>query len=291
MKVSIITPAYNQAHFLEETVRSVLSQDYPDIQYLVLDDGSTDNTMQVVAPFLDRLTYVRHENIGESKTVNKGYAMCHGDIIGVVNSDDPLFTSDAVSRIVNSFKQNADALAVYPDWVSIDETGKLIEKYKQPDYTIQNMLMEFNATLGPGMFIKRSALEKLGVRNETLRYTGDIDISFRLARAGSLAHVPHFLATHRIHSEAASTVAKGEVMAKEVLRLVESSLSSPALPESLSNNHRKILANAYFSASRFCVKNSVPRWRYIFKALFLGPDIVLARFVKKCLRMLKNDQL
>ncbi len=289
MKVSIITPAYNQANFLEETVRSVLNQDYPDIEYIVLDDGSTDNTAQIISPFLDRLTYVRHENIGESKTVNKGYGMCQGVVVGIVNSDDPLFTLDAVSRIVNCFKQNPEALAVYPDWVSIDETGRVIEDHKQPDFTIQNMLMEFNATLGPGMFIRRSALEKLGVRNETLKYTGDIDISFRLALAGKLAHEPQFLATHRIHSNAASTVAKGEIMAKEVLRLVELSLVSPLLPELLVRNYRKILANAYFSASRFCLKYSLLKWHYILRALFLGPDVILARFWNKCLRAIKTN--
>ena len=138
------------------------------------------------------------------------------------------------------------------------------------------------------MFIRRSALEKLGVRNENLKYTGDIDLSFRLALAGNLAHVPHFLATHRVHSGAASTVARGEVMAKEVLRLVESSLWSPLLPKSLAHQHRKILANAYFSASRFCLKNSPLKWQYNLRALFMGSDIVLSRFLKKCVRSIKN---
>src|SRR3569832_673047 len=110
MKVSIITPAYNQACILEETIKNVLDQDYPEIEYIVLDDGSTDNTAEVIFPFLDKLSYIRHENIGESRTVNKGYAMCKGDVIGVVNSDDPLFTIETKTHKEKRKKKQPTAL-------------------------------------------------------------------------------------------------------------------------------------------------------------------------------------
>jgi glycosyltransferase involved in cell wall biosynthesis len=274
-RVSIITPAYNQAAFLDETVKSVLGQDYPNIEYIVLDDGSTDTTGEVIQPYWGRLRYFRHDNMGESRTVNKGYRMSSGDIVGVVNSDDPLYVRDAVTRIVGCFKDYPKALAVYPDWVSIDAMGKVIEEYAQPEFSIHNMLMDFKVTLGPGMFIKRSALEMLGFRNENLKFTGDLDISFRLALAGDLAHVPAFLATHREHLNAASASAKGDVMAQEVLRLAQSSLASPLLPISLLHKRRKILARAHICASGYCGRNSSLKRQYMYNALFLDPSIVL----------------
>lgn len=287
MKVSIITPTYNQAAFLEETLKSVLDQDYEHIEYIVLDDGSSDNTEEILACYGHRLKYVRHPNMGESRTVNKGYSLCSGDIVGVINSDDPLYTSNAVTLIVNAFEKNPDALAVYPDWVSIDKFGNLIKKYEQPQYTIHNMLSEYNVTLGPGMFIKRAALEKYGYRNEQLRYTGDVDLSFRLALAGKLIHVSKFLATHRVHPSAASSIAKGQVMASEVIRVVEFSLQSPLIPKDIARTRREIMANAYFSASKFCGNNIKLKWIYIVRAIVKGPDVITSRLINKISRQIK----
>lgn len=281
MKVSIITPAYNQAQFIEETIHSVLNQDYPDIEYIVLDDGSNDGTDQILMSYTDRLKYVHHENIGESKTVNKGYHLCSGDIIGIVNSDDPLFTNDAVSRIVECFQNNSSALAVYPNWVSIDEEGNIINRIILPQYTIKNMLEEFNVALGPGMFIKSSALMKLGYRNESLKYTGDLDLSFRLALAGSLAHIPAFLATHRVHSRAASLTSQGSLMAKEVLRLATSSLESSMLPLSIIQKNRVILANAHLIASAYCGSNKLLQFKYIGKSIFFDSSVIGITYSKR----------
>jgi glycosyltransferase involved in cell wall biosynthesis len=293
MKVSIITPAYNQAQFIEETINSVLNQDYPDIEYIVLDDGSNDGTDQVLMSYIDRLKYVRHENIGESKTVNKGYHLCSGDVIGIVNSDDPLFTDDAVSRIVECFQKNSNALAVYPDWVSIDEEGNIINRIILPQYTIKNMLEEFNVALGPGMFIKSSALMKVGYRNESLKYTGDLDLSFRLALEGSLAHIPAFLATHRVHSRAASSTSQGSLMAKEVLRLATSSLKSSMLPLSIIQKNRLILANAHFIASAYCGSNKLLQFKYIGKSIFFDPSFISITYFKRSQNLvkIKNDTI
>ena len=251
MKVSIITPAYNQGKFLAETIESILCQDYPEIEYLVIDDGSTDNTPDVVRPYLDRLQYIRHENIGETRTVNKGYQLSSGDLVGVVNADDPLFEDTAVSSIVRHLEESATAVAAYPDWVSIDQDGNVLEFMRQPDYNLENMLATFNVTLGPGMFIKASILKAIGWRNETLKYTGDLDLSFRLALEGELVHVPQVLATHRVHAMAASSTAQGECMALEVLRLAKFSLASPRLPQRIRDQKTDILSRAYIAASEF----------------------------------------
>jgi glycosyltransferase involved in cell wall biosynthesis len=270
MKVSIITPAYNQGKFLAETIESVLRQDYPEIEYLVIDDGSTDNTPDVVRPYLDRLRYIRHENIGETRTVNKGYQLSSGDLVGVVNADDPLFEDNAVSSIVWHLEESVTAVAAYPDWVSIDQDGNVLEFMRQPDYNLDNMLATFNVTLGPGMFIKKSVLEVIGWRNEALKYTGDLDLSFRLALEGELAHVPLVLATHRVHSMAASSTAQGERMALEVLRLATLCLASPRLPQKIRRQKNEILSRAHYVASKFSGREHGVRLALLGKSLAYG---------------------
>jgi glycosyltransferase involved in cell wall biosynthesis len=284
MKVSIITPAFNQAAFLEETIISVLNQDYPDIEYIVINDGSTDDTSKLMERYEKHLHYLHHDNIGESRTVNKGYRLSSGDIVGVVNADDPLYTKDAISRIVECFQTHSNALAVYPDWVSINEHGQLIDTVSQPLFTISNMLLNSNITLGPGMFIKQLALEKVGYRNESLKYTGDLDMSFRLALAGELAHVPQLLATHRVHSNAASATGQGEVMAREVFNLAKSSVNSHLLSTELLHNRPRILANFCINAANFCGSHWILISLYIGKAVYLSPVYSLQRLALSIMR-------
>lgn len=290
MKVSIITPTYNQSEFIEETINSVLSQDYPDIEYIVLDDGSNDSTNQILMPYIARLKYIRHENMGESKTVNAGYHQCSGEIVGVINADDPLFTHDAVSHIVECFQNNSTALAVYPDWVSIDEVGNVINHIVLPQYTIANMMEDFNVALGPGIFIKSNALKMLGYRNESLKYTGDLDLSFRLALVGNLVHISAFLATHRVHSNSTSSIAQGALMAEEVTRLALVNLDSSILPPLILRKKRWILANAYFTASFYCgIKKSL-QLQYICKSLFFDPTFIGILYAKKIENLIKKKK-
>jgi hypothetical protein len=275
MKVTILTPVYNQGGFLRETIESVLSQDYADVEYIVLDDGSTDQTPEILKTYGARLNATSHPNMGETKTVNRGYSLANGDIVGVINSDDPLHVATAISRIVACFKDNPDAVAVYPDWISIDGEGAILSEMVLPQYTIENMLEGFNVALGPGVFIKLDVLRQLGFRDESIRYTGDLDLSFRLALLGKFAHVSEKLATHRVHAQAASSAAQGVVMANEVVALARRCLASPLLPDHLAKRKRKILAYASAVASSYCGENSRERARLIREALALDATLLI----------------
>ena len=99
--VSIVTPTYNQAEYLAETIESVLAQDYPNIEYIVLDDGSTDSTPEVLNRYSGRVRWERHDNMGQARTLNKGWAMSRGEFIGYLSSDD-LLLPDAISKLVET---------------------------------------------------------------------------------------------------------------------------------------------------------------------------------------------
>jgi glycosyltransferase involved in cell wall biosynthesis len=279
--VTIITPTYNQARYLAETIDSILNQTYSSIEYIVINDGSTDATEEVVAPYIPRIKYISQENMGESQSVNKGYAVASGDIVGVVNADDPLYAAHAVEHIVDCFKNNSDALAVYPDWVSINAEGNVLGKVNVPEYSIERMLDEFKVTIGPGVFIRNSALENIGLRNESLKYIGDLDISFRLALHGNIIHVPEYLATHRVHDEAASTVCKGNVMASELFRLSTTSLASPLLSKELLVKKYRILSGVCKSAKYYCGESYICKLRYELKYYIYSAmdDIGVAKYI------------
>jgi glycosyltransferase involved in cell wall biosynthesis len=252
--VSIITPAYNRASFLDETIQSVLAQDYPRIEYIVLDDGSTDNTREVLRKYNGRIVWESHPNMGETRTVNKGFSMATGEIVCVVNSDDPLLPG-AVSTAVTVMQERPDVLAVYPDWNEIDCNSEVLKEVRLPDYDISNMLRDFNVAMGPGTFIRRKAFDLVKMRDAQLKYTGDLDFWFQLALHGRLAHIPKTLATHRTHPDSASVSDRGEKMAGELIRLVAKVYSHPDLPLEVERLRSKVFSRAHYVAAFYCGSN------------------------------------
>ena len=259
--VTIITPAYNRADFLPETIESVLQQDYSDIEYLVINDGSTDNTNEVLGKYSGKIAILNQNNMGENATVNRGLRLAKGDIICVVNSDDPLLPG-AVSQAVGYLCNRPDCLAAYPDWQEIDGNGDVIKTFELPEYTIESMLVDFNVAMGPGVFVQRQAFDLIGLRNETLKYTGDLDFWFRLALHSRLGRIPAVLATHRTHAGAASVTDKGTIMANEVLRLVDMAFASPRLPMAVRKKKHAIYARAHSEAIAYCEHEPMAVFRH-----------------------------
>lgn len=248
--VTVITPTYNRGSLLGETILSIINQDYPKIEYIVLDDGSTDNTSEVVKKFKGKIIYKYHGNIGEVKTVNRGFAMCHGEIIGVVNSDDPLLPG-AISEAVKFMSKNPEVIVVYPDWVKTDINGREIQRVMTLNYNYEYMLRSHDNVTGPGTFFRREILDKLKGRDLEFRYVSDYDFWLRAGLIGQFARLPKILATSRSHSDQATLKDKGFSMAMEHIRVLNKIFSFPDLP----NGIKKIKAEAYekaCEAARIC---------------------------------------
>lgn len=248
--VTVITPTYNRASLLGDTISSVINQDYPKIEYIVLDDGSTDKTSEVVKKFKGKIIYKYHANSGEVKTVNKGFTMSHGEIIGVVNSDDPLLPG-AISEVVKFMNNNPKIIVVYPDWVKIDKNGKEIEKVTVQDFNYEYMLSTHDNITGPGTFFRRKVLDRLKGRDFRFRYVSDYDFWLRAGLIGEFARLPKILATSRVHSDQATSKNKGFSMAMEHIRVLNKIFSFPDLPTSV----KKVKQEAYkkaCEAARIC---------------------------------------
>src|SRR5271157_1202973 len=276
--VSVITPTYNRAAYLPETIESVLSQDYPNIEYIVLDDGSQDNTLEILRKYGDKIIVEAHPNIGETETVNKGFRMAKGEFICVVNSDDPLLPG-AITRMVSMILNEPNVLAVYPDWLEIDPFSKPIREMKLPDYDIFNMINDFKVAMGPGSIFRRAVLVKYGFRDTKRRYTGDLEFWFRLALHGKLLHVPETLATHRIHPHSTSVSDIGSKMAEELTSIVESLIAPGILPKEIQIKKNQILSHAYQIAIFYCRNEPANKLKYALLSFRYDPYNSVVSFV------------
>lgn len=247
MLISVITPTYNRASFLTETIESITSQDYRNFEHIVVDDGSADNTSEILARY-PHLIVVKQTNAGEAAAVNAGLAKVKGDVIVIVNSDDPL-RPNAFSAAVATFSANPEALLAYPDWEETDEAGNVTRViHPEPGLTFERLLRTFNMPIGPAMFFRKSAIDRVGMRRLDRRFTGDLDLLMRIAAAGPLVHIPLVLGTHRVHGDAASSASQGLDMAKELVWLAKDCLALPHGIPALNRDSRKIIALGHYAA-------------------------------------------
>jgi glycosyltransferase involved in cell wall biosynthesis len=272
--VSIITPAYNRAPYLDETIQSVLEQDYPRVEYIILDDGSTDNTREVLQKYTGRLTWETHPNMGETRTVNKGWGMASGEILATVNSDDPLLPG-AVSTAVAFLGWRPEILVAYPDWVYIGPNSEVIGHVQVPQYDYLYMLTRHHCIVGPGAFIRRRAFDLAGMRDPAFRYVADFEYWLRLGLYGPFARIPQTLATFRVHADSASVSHMGAAMAAEHIRLMHEFYSRPDLPVEVQKVRRAAFSSAHRVAAGSCGQARAEALRhYVSFALHHPPHVL-----------------
>ncbi len=249
--VTIVTAVYDRASFLGETISSIVTQDYPRVEYVLLDDGSNDDSLKIIKESAAKHPMIRfdyHKNIGETRTVNKGLAMARGEIIAVVSSDDPLLPG-AIKGAVEVLTQNPEALVAYPDWYLIDEQSRILKQCRTVDYSYLNMIRWHHCIPGPGAFFRRSLVDRLEGRDEQFRYVADFDFWLRAGLFGSFVRIPRTLATFRWHPGGASSREQGLSMAEEHIRLITKIYSIPNLKDDVLAVRKEAFSSAYHEAA------------------------------------------
>src|SRR4051812_3975232 len=195
--VTIVTPTLNMGRFLDETIQSVLSQDYPHIEYIVIDGGSTDQTLDVLAKYRGRLQFYSAPDAGTADAVNRGFRRATGSVWTYLNADDT-YLPGAVSTAVQCLLEQTRVAGVYGDAYWVNEEGRIIGHY--PTQEFQPIRLQSSCFIcQPTAFIWREAIEAVDLLDPRLRYTYDYDLWIRLARKCSLHKINAVLATSRMH--------------------------------------------------------------------------------------------
>ena len=196
---SIITPSFNQGKFIERTIKSVVGQNFPDVQYIMVDGGSKDGTADIIKKYSEKISvWISEPDKGQADAVNKGLKFATGDIIGWINSDDT-YLEGALEKVAEVFSKNKEVEAVYGDFYYIDENDLIIRKRSVLPYIDYDLLLAHNYIGQPALFFSRKSIERIGPLDENLHYLLDWDLVMRLTKNCKCYHLNNYLATARIH--------------------------------------------------------------------------------------------
>lgn len=292
--VSIITPSYNQAKYLEQTILSVLNQDYPRIEYIVVDGASTDGSVDIIKKYADKLTYWESvTDKGQADAINKGFAHATGEIVAWLNSDD-YYLPGAVSAAMKVFEENPEVVLVYGDMLAVDENGQTFNTLTYKQLTLEDLFC-FQIIGQPAVFMRRSALQKTSGLDLTFHFLLDHLLWIKIAKQGRLLHVNETWAAARYHAEA-KNVAKAAEFGLEAFRILETIAQDKDLAAALLNVDQRAHASAFRVDARYLLDGGLPAkaLRQWFRALFIHPPTALSRmniFVSSVLSIFGLEKL
>lgn len=226
-RVTIVTPSFNQGESLEETIRSVLLQGYPNLEYNVIDGGSTDNSVEIIRKYEKWLTYwVSEKDQGQAHAINKGLERATGEICAYLNSDD-VYLPNALRNIVDFFDKNSEATVAYGDCQIIDESSGLIDLWLAPEFDPVELLFRCYIPQ-PATFWRQSA-GPVGDFNQKMHFAFDYEMWLRMAAGRQkFSHLPLLLAQHR-KAEGTKTVSRPESFAAERITALKEFFDSSVL--------------------------------------------------------------
>ncbi len=262
--VTMLIPTFDRAELLGEAIDSLLAQDHPRLEVLVLDDGSTDRTPELLADYAracpDRFRWTRHENVGQARTLNRGFELAEGELVGFLSSDDVLLPG-AVSKLAAAFAAEPEVVVAYSAWEYVDAVGQRLDRVMPVEFSVEHAIASSDPVIGPGALVRREAIARVGGWDPEIRYSADFEFWLRVAAVGPFRRVPEVLARYRWHQGMLGRSGAGFGIAKERVAIVDRFLESGAL----GGEAKRIEARAYRSA-------------YLVGAGLLGPNAPWERF-------------
>ena len=252
--VSLITPTFNQSEYLAETIESVLGQDYPNIEYIVIDDGSTDDTVDLMQRYSTRLKFQSHKNMGQAATLNKGWNQSNGIYIGYLSSDDILYPG-AISELVAKLSSNADIVVAYPNCDLINPKSEIVKRNVSRPFDYENLVVHQECYIGPGALFKRSVYERAGGWKTDLRLAPDREFWMRVGKYGRFEMLMGSLAGYRMHPKSISYFEKRPEIALEYIRVLDDFYLDGDLSSRLIAKKNLAYSNAWLVVTRFHLRS------------------------------------
>ncbi len=275
MRVSIITPSYNQAEYLGQTLRSVIQQAYPNLEYIVVDGGSTDGSVEIIRRYEEHLAWwVSEPDRGQADAINKGLRRASGEIVAWLNSDD-LYAPGAVAQAVQVFQNHPEVGLVYGNAVTFDQGGHPLNDLEFGDWGLEGLLA-FRIICQPAVFMRRTRLVEAGYLDESYHFLLDHHLWLRIARLAPTLHVPQVWAFARHHSQA-KNVAQAAAFGEEAYRLLDWAMTQPDLRKRISPHRREILAAAHRFNARYLLDGGQagPALKSYLRSLLAHPPTAL----------------
>lgn len=204
-KISIVTPSYNQAEFLERTILSVLNQNYPNLEYIIIDGGSTDGSVEIIKKYERYLVYwVSEKDKGQTDAINKGFQKGTGEILAWLNSDDT-YLPETFYKVVKGLEQNPETDLIFGNIYFIDESDKRIGELRFTEFGFDTLIYEGGNLHQTGTFWKKEIYKRVGGLNSNYKFCMDYDFFCRIGKMGKLFYVKDYFANFRIHANAKSS--------------------------------------------------------------------------------------
>jgi glycosyltransferase involved in cell wall biosynthesis len=258
MRISIATPSFNQGKFIEETIKSILSQDYRDIEYIVVDGGSTDRTIDILKKYDGKIKWISEKDKGQSDAINKGMKMATGEILAFINSDD-LMLPGTLSSVADIFKKNKKVSWITGDYHIINAKGKKIRRYVcwykrfLRLFSSYGLLTFANYIVQPSTFWRRKVMERVGLFDVSLPYEMDYDYWLRVGKKYKLHIIEKPLSLFRLHDESKSGYQYKNQFMEEIKVLKKHKISR--LMTELHRIHNKIIIFLYNLIVKFEAKD------------------------------------
>lgn len=278
--VSIITPSFNQVRYLETTLRSVLEQGYPRLEYIVVDGGSTDGSLQVLERYRPRLAVcISEPDAGQAAGINKGLRLAKGEVVAWLNSDD-VYLPGAIRQAVEALQLDPGLGMVYADGMMVDAEQRLLDWHRYRTLTLVDLL-SFEVILQPTVFMRRAVLEKAGYLNDVYQLILDHELWVRMAAAAPIRHVQATWALERTHPEA-KTIARASGFVEEAERLLRWASETPPYGEVIRQHPQRVHAGFHIFAARRLIDGGEYRraFRHMLAALRLHPPSVARYWYK-----------